>query len=226
MLGLGISLWLLLFAGCTPYGSPPASPDQSQDDLPEQEGWNSTLSATRGSRLAAVIRYGHMRRFAGRQEIELDEGIEVDFFDERGEHTSHLVAEGGLLNEDTKNVEAIGRVVVVSDSGITLRTERLRWDRARDRIMTEEFVTITTADGDTLYGQGFESDVNLTEWETRKTSGVTKKRVALEPRRKRTWQTPADTLGRPAGGASAVGDSLVSGAQTKPDSTGRPGKTP
>jgi hypothetical protein len=83
------------------------------------------------------------------------------------------------LHEETNDVEAIEEVVAVSDSGITLFTERLRWDNARQKILSNEFVTITTASNDTLYGHGFQSDQNLKNWSILKPSGVTQKKVDI-----------------------------------------------
>jgi LPS export ABC transporter protein LptC len=111
--------------------------------------------------------------------VKFDGGIIVDFYNTEGKHTSNLVAERGLLHEETNDVEALGNVMAVSDSGITLRAQRLRWDNTRQKIVSNDFVTITRADGDTLHGVGFESDQNMKNYSIRKLSGVTKKRIDL-----------------------------------------------
>lgn len=211
-------LTLVLLFGCGPRGSEPAGPAQQTGDLPDQEGWRSTITATTGDRIAAVINYGHMRRYSEKRAVEFDEGIKVDFFDKSGQHASLLTADGGRFDEGSNDVEAIGHVVVVSDSGITLRTERLRWDRESEKIVTDAFVTITTTEGDTLYGHGFESDPNLTQWEIEKPSGVSSKRVVLEPRKSLNpdlGRTAADS-----GGAESLPDSAVVVKKAAPDSAG------
>jgi len=97
----------------------------------------------------------------------------IDFFDTEGEHNSKLTSVNGRLNEATNDIEAFGNVVVISDTGITLQTERLRWDNNIEKIISNEFVTIITADQDTFFGKGFESDQNLNNWRILDFSGKT-----------------------------------------------------
>jgi len=140
-------------------------------EFPDQEGWNSTMTSTKDGILSAVIRYGHMQRFKKRKVVEFDGGIEIDFYDEKGNHTSKLTSDEGKLNEGTNDIEAIKNVVVVSDSGINLKTEQIWWDNSVEKVVTDKFVTITTNKNDTLYGYGFESDQHLDNWSIRKVSG-------------------------------------------------------
>lgn len=161
-------------------------------DGPDQEGWNSRITVTSNGRVAAVLQYSHMEKYSKRREVKFDGGIVVDFYNTEGLHTSNLVAKRGLLHEETNDVEAIENVVAVSDSGITLFTERLRWDNARQKIISNEFVTITTADNDTLHGHGFQSDQNLKNWSILKPSGVTQKKVDITGEREgRRTATPS-----------------------------------
>jgi hypothetical protein len=68
-------------------------------------------------------------------------------------------------------MEVYGNVIAHSDSAnMTLYTERLEWDETRNKILSDEFVTITT-DVDTFYGVGFESDVDLKYWKIIKATG-------------------------------------------------------
>ena len=102
-------------------------------EFPDQEGWNSTMTSTKDGILSAVIRYGHMQRFKKRKVVEFDGGIEIDFYDEKGNHTSKLTSDEGKLNEGTNDIEAIKNVVVVSDSGINLKTDKLALQRLKER---------------------------------------------------------------------------------------------
>ena len=61
-------------------------------------------------------------------------------------------------------MKAIGNVVAISDSGITLYTDTLYWDAKNEKMSTEDSVMITTLEKDTLYGIGFESDSDLENW--------------------------------------------------------------
>ncbi len=170
----------LLFAGC--QSSPQTASTPKGFDGPEQEGWNSKVTVTSAGRVAAIVQYGHMSKYAKEHRVLFDEGVVVDFYGKRGEHSSKLTSERGILYENSNDVEALGNVIVVSDSGTTLRTEKLRWLNQREKIVSDEFVTITTAKGDSLYGKGFESDATMKEWSIRQPSGISKKRLNLPNR--------------------------------------------
>ena len=73
----------------------------------------------------------------------------------------------------TNFLQAIDNVIVESDSGVTLYTDTLSWDNTAEIIFTNDLVMITTESNDTLYGIGFESDVNMEHWKILKPRGVT-----------------------------------------------------
>ena len=152
----------------------------AKTEFPNQEGWNSTMTSTNDGILNAVIRYGHMQRFKKRKVVEFDSGIKIDFYDEKGKHTSKLTSNKGKLDEATNDIEAIENVVVVSDSGINLKTEQIWWNNSLEKVITDKFVTITTVKNDTFYGYGFESDQYFNNWAIRKISGKAGRGLALD----------------------------------------------
>jgi len=154
--------------------------DMEQTEYPDQEGWNSAVTSSKNGIVGAVVQYGHMQRFKKRKVVNLDDGIVVDFFNEMGDHTSQLTSEKGRIDEATNNIEAFGNVVVVSDTGITLKTEKLRWDNSIEKIVSNNFVKIITADQDTFYGNGFESDQNLENWHITSFSGKSSRGFDLD----------------------------------------------
>jgi LPS export ABC transporter protein LptC len=135
--------------------------------LPDQEIWNFKATTTTNGKLEAVIRAGHMQRFSKESRMLFDDGIHVDFFDERGEHASVLTAMSGEYDVETENVKAIGNVIVVSDSGITLYTDELFYYHDSDRIVSNKSVKVETEEGHVLHGVGFESDAQMDFWEIR-----------------------------------------------------------
>jgi LPS export ABC transporter protein LptC len=168
---------VLLCLGCRSQDQQTVTPPNYEG--PDQEGWNSRITVTSNGRTSAIVQYSHMEKYSKRRETKFDGGIVVDFFNTAGQHTSNLVSERGVLYEESNDVEALGNVVVVSDSGMTVRTQRLRWDNTRQKIVSNDFVTITTAENDTLYGKGFQSDQNLKQWSIGKPSGVSQKKIDL-----------------------------------------------
>jgi LPS export ABC transporter protein LptC len=176
----GYILLLLCFAifGCDAQESSTINPENRV--LPDQEGWNSTVRVTKNGRPTVIVRYGHMQKFASKKYTQFDDGIVLNFYNSRGDCTSVLTAESGMMYDLRNDFEAMGNVVVISKDGRTLRTEKLRWDENEQKILTDEFVTITTAEGDTLTGQGFESDQSLNFWKINKPTGVTSKAFTID----------------------------------------------
>ena len=147
--------------------------------MPDQESWNSEIILTSGGKKIALIKAGHMAKFENKSIILMDEGVEIDFYDDEENHTSHLKSDRGEINERLRDLKAIGNVVVVSDSGETLFTEELLWKNKMQKIISEVDVMIATGT-DTIYGIGFESDVGLTSWTIKKPRGKTTRLIGKD----------------------------------------------
>ena len=132
----------------------------NQTEIPSQESWNSTVTFTDSGKVKAILWSGHIASYAPRQFTLLSESIHVDFFDEFEHHTSLLTARRGKVDDRTQDFAAYENVVVISDSGTTLRTDSLYWDNATRRIRTEAFVDIVSPT-EHIMGHGMVSDQGL-----------------------------------------------------------------
>lgn len=95
--------------------------------------------------------------------IELTEGINLVFYNEYGEMTSHLTANYAINFESEGRLEAKGDVVLINELGERLNTEHLIWKQNEEKIYSEKFVKITTAD-EIIMGEGFESNQSFTNF--------------------------------------------------------------
>ncbi len=86
-------------------------------------------------------------------------GLRLWFF-EGDEVSSTIVADSGLMDKNTRNMKAMGNVLVVTYDSIRLSTGILMWDERRNRIFTDDTVEIVQGDR-MLRGVGFESDPSL-----------------------------------------------------------------
>ncbi len=171
---------IVSFHGCD-LDKEKAIPEASDgSEYPSQEGWNSKIYISNAGRLQAKVHYGHMIKYDSQKLYLFDEGVEIDFYDVEGNHTSHLISERGEYFETTEDVIGKGNVVVVSDSGLTLRTEELRWNNRREKIISDTLIMLTTPEHDTLYGMGFESNADLSHRVIHKPWGKSEKRIDLE----------------------------------------------
>lgn len=144
-------------------------------DFPDQESWNATIILTREGKKRAVVESGHLAKYNDTREVTLDEHVTADFFSTREKHMSTLTSREARVFEATDNLLALGDVVVVSDSGVTLYTDSLYWDNGAEKITTRDTVMLTTETHDTLYGIGLESNVDLTHWKIFEPWGVTER---------------------------------------------------
>lgn len=100
--------------------------------------------------------------YNARKETKLRE-IEVDFYDEAGQKSMHLVSDRGLKDDKTGNVIASGNVQAISFvEGVTLKTSELMYDAKRKKIVSDEHVIIERGNLITS-GEGLESNLSLTE---------------------------------------------------------------
>jgi LPS export ABC transporter protein LptC len=69
-----------------------------------------------------------------------------------------VTGDEGDLNQETKDVQLRGNVVLVSSDGLRLETDRLNWDADEQRAWTQGPVVIYRS-GAVVHGTGFESRV-------------------------------------------------------------------
>jgi len=145
----------------------------SKEGMPDQESWGVNIILTDQGMIRAKVRSGHLEKYNEKEFIMLDSSVTVDFFDSYEQHTSVLTSNKAEVNQSSNDMKAIGNVVAVSDSGISLYSETLIWESNDEKLRTKDSIMITTLEKDTLYGVGFESDSDLKNWKIINPSGVT-----------------------------------------------------
>lgn len=142
-------------------------------EKPDQESWNVNITITNAGIKRTDINADYLKQFNDKGFISLENNVQIDFYDANEQHTSSLSADYAEINERTNFLQANNNIIVKSDSGVTLYTDTLSWDNTKELIFTEDSVMITTETNDTLYGVGFESDMNMERWKILKPRGVT-----------------------------------------------------
>ena len=170
-------VWLILaslFITCGSRGESDNS--DSTEELIENEIWNPLIILSREESRVVVAKAEKL--YQSSNELALLVGnVEVDFFSEEGDHISILYSDSAQINEQSNNLHANGNVFVVSDSGYTLTTSKILWDNRYRMIIAEDSVMFTTTEGDTMYGVGFESDMDLDQWRIFRIYGVTREGI-------------------------------------------------
>jgi len=99
-------------------------------------------------------------------------GINLTFLDESGRITTTLRANYGRYDKETDSYLARGNVVVKNIAkNETLETEELNWSKQKQKITTNKFVKIRTAD-EILTGHGLEANQDFSRYRILKPSGI------------------------------------------------------
>ena len=154
--------------------------DNSRPDsieLTENEIWNPVIILSREEDKIVEAKSEKLYKKNNNADALLIGNVEVDFFNEVGQHISILYSDSARINEQNNNLRANGNVYVVSDSGYTLTTNEILWDNRYKMIVAEDSVMFTTTKGDTLHGVGFESDMDLEQWKIFRIFGVTREGI-------------------------------------------------
>ena len=162
------SLFLILFS-CS---EEPIQQLQSREGLPDQESWGVNIILTDQGIVRAKVQSGHLEKYQQRQYILLDQSVDADFYNNKEIYTSNLKSDVAEIDEAKDFLIAMGNVIVISDSGVTLFTDTLSWNNVEEQIFTDDSVIFITDQSDTLYGVGFKSDLELNNWEILKPTGV------------------------------------------------------
>ena len=145
-------------------------------ELTENEIWNPVIILSREE--DKIVEAKSEKLYKNNNADALLVGnVEVNFFNNEGQHISILYSDSARINEQNNNLRANGNVYVVSDSGYTLTTNEILWDNRYKMIVAEDSVMFTTTEGDTLYGVGFESDMDLEQWRIFRIFGVTREGI-------------------------------------------------
>jgi LPS export ABC transporter protein LptC len=132
-------------------------------DLPDQEFTDFTTMESDSGVTTWILKAPVARVYNSRKLLVTDEP-RIEFYDETGDLSSVLTAAKAEYNQVTKDLTALGTVVVTSREGYTLETESLIWVNDLEEIHTEDFVTFTRG-RDILTGYGLRSDPELAKVE-------------------------------------------------------------
>src|SRR4051812_24967090 len=160
--GITIRACLLLalagsLAGCHHRSTP--APRAADLTMPDQEARDFTLTETSEGMKNWTLWASYAAMYNAKNLVDAKK-IQIEFFDSKGTRYSKMVADQGLVDQRTNNLEAIGHVRIVTETGVHMETDSLHWINATQKIISESFVKVTR-NNDVVTGYGFESDPNL-----------------------------------------------------------------
>lgn len=143
--------------GCE--GKAPSVPGGAELRVPDQEARDFTLTESSEGRKNWTLWASYAAMYNDRNLIDA-RTVRIEFYDSRGARNSILLADDGLVDQRTNDLEAQGHVRIMTESGIRMETDSLRWINGRQKIVSNGFVRVTRKH-DVVSGYGFESDPSL-----------------------------------------------------------------
>lgn len=142
-------------------------------DGPDQISYDFSVYFMDSSLIKAYLKADRARIYEKQKETKLDSHVVVDFYSkENGKKVSNLSADSVTIDDNTRNMTAMGNVVVVSDSNnTTLTTTLLKWNNETRKLNSDRYVKIISPEQE-IEGIGFESDETLKNYTIYKVKGV------------------------------------------------------
>lgn len=107
------------------------------------------------------------------------DGIDADFFNEQQVQTSKMVANYAEQFQKEQKVYLSDQVKIWNDQNELLETEELVWNKLEKTIHSTKAVKITTPN-EVIYGVGFKSNLDFTDWEMYKMTGTMESKSMVE----------------------------------------------
>ncbi len=159
---------MLLAAGCR-------DEQASAEDFKEYEG--PTLEVTDAEFLFSDSAVVKNKITAKRQlqyangDLDFPEGIYIETYGENEAVTSTIKADQGQYNQEKNEFTAEGNVVVKNlESGETLKTEVLHWNRNEKQVRTDRYVEIISQE-EVIMGEGLTAEEDMSSYRILKPTG-------------------------------------------------------
>ncbi|WP_246054339.1 LPS export ABC transporter periplasmic protein LptC [Antarcticibacterium flavum] len=142
-------------------------------DSPQAIGTNLDLKYTDSGRVVATLKSERMLDYTNLEfpYREFPDGIELEFFDENRQKNT-VTSNYAIIYDETGLIDLQGDVVLVTSDSTRLEATQLYWDQTIGWVFTDKPNTIRRPSGARNQGQGFDSDLNFTNFRSRTNVGV------------------------------------------------------
>lgn len=102
---------------------------------------------------------------------ETPKGIDVDFFDKKGEK-NNIIADYAILYNKSNLMDLQGNVRIIMADSTILEADQLYWNQKDAWIFTDQDYRLALKNGTVNEGQGFDSDENFNTFISRSNTGI------------------------------------------------------
>lgn len=142
-------------------------------DSPQAIGKSLNLKYTDSGRVVATLKSERMLDYTNLEfpYREFPDGLQLEFFDEDRQKNT-VTANYGIIYDATGLIDLQGDVVLVTSDSTRLEATQLYWDQTAGWVFTDKPNTILFPSGARNQGEGFDSDINFTNFRSRTNVGV------------------------------------------------------
>jgi len=103
---------------------------------------------------------------------EMPKGVRLVFYDDDMSQKGTLTADYAIQHADSDVIVFRKHVIATNIKGETFKSEELVLDQKTNMLHSTKQVQITMANGDVMYGTGFQSDMGMTHWTINQSNGI------------------------------------------------------
>lgn len=160
-----IFFFIIITSGCTKKETIP----QASDTLvvPCQEVGASTLYAYDGPHLIWILDSDYSFKTLEDTSSMLVVPVRMSIFDTLGTKTTRVLADSGLTNKKLIDFFLWGNVYIKNYDDQIIKSETLWWNKTTRKVGSDDFVEISTPEGDVLRGKGLDATETFSSWSLR-----------------------------------------------------------
>lgn len=140
--------------------------------LPNQSVKDVDIKYSKKGKLAFRLQAPMLNQYGGDEAYnEMPLGVKIETYDSLDVVSSILTSNYAIQYSKSEIMEAKSDVIVINEKGEKLNTEHLMYLPKEDKIISDVFVKITTAE-QVIMGEGLESNQDFTNYRIKKVKGV------------------------------------------------------
>lgn len=145
---------------------------ENDGKFPDESAREMEIIFSDSGRVNFIIYTPLLNKYVEEEYMDCPEGVKIISFDEYGNEQSVLTADYAI-SEDHKQVMEAHKNVVIKDirKNEVIETEKIVWDKKRERIHSDVEVRQIKADGTINIGDGFDADDRFSKYSIRNPRG-------------------------------------------------------
>jgi hypothetical protein len=94
--------------------------------------------------------------------------VTITTFDSLGKVVSVILSDSGRTRKQMDRFFIWGNVYIRTAQNMKIRSQSLWWEKDSHKVGSDDFVEITTAEGDVLRGKGLDANESFSRWSLRR----------------------------------------------------------